>query len=397
MSKIFFILFLWASFCSLAQNDTLLTLKARYYLNDNQLDSALIVLNKIEKHQYQSTFLLGTVFQLQKNDAGAKLWFEKSNEFKDAYASYRLMQLYALNQKWDSAAYYLNQHLNSFFKVSSVDLATDVALDEFRQTTEWKLVLEKTPYSIVEKNIEQAQYFFTKSKIPQALDILDEVLQNDKKNHKALFLRAQYVVELNRDYSYAIRDLEKSIQIAPLNSEYLMALSKLFISTFKFKKALLQIENYQKIDPFQIESELIKAECFYRLGQFDNALKSVDKVVWVNPKQVEAYRLGGLVCFDSNQFEKALVYQQNAIALFPRRVDLIFDRGKTYLELEQNLLAELDFGTCVDLNHSNGEFWYFKALASFYQNKKEQACRFFKKASSFGYYKADEYLVKECN
>jgi len=95
-------------------------------------------------------------------------------------------------------------------------------------------------------------------------------------------------------------------------------------------------------------------------------------------------------------YQQAINILTQAISINARRIDVLVARGKSYLENDEYQRAGRDFNIALDLDTKNGELWYLKGLAFLFQEKREEACRYFKKASYLNYYRADEYLLKDC-
>lgn len=372
-------------------------LKAEFKISKAQYQEAILSLDSIKDHDYYSYFLMGQAHFLNKHFQEAISAFKHSNQKLKDYASFEIAKSYAQLQMFDSAAFFLNQHLHSVYKKSSNIIEFMPDFRALKNTSQWQKLWDiDALYTKDEKSLERAIYYKEKGELTLALDILDELIDHDKTNTEAYFNRAQFIIQLNSDYKYAINDLRKILKIAPQNSTYWSFLGRLYFHELKYKKSLEAFQKAYSIFPYEKEIYLRLGESYYRTNNYAEALSFTNQFLNIDSKSVDALKLGGLIAYDKADYPLSLEYLNKAILIDSRRIDLLVARGKSFLEIDDYQRAGMDFNIALDLDSQNGELWYLKGLAFLYQERKDEACKYFSKASYLNYYKADEYLLKEC-
>ena len=388
-----FVLF---SFGLFAQSDLSLILSAKFYYQNQDYSKALQYVDSISDKTYYANYLEGQIY-FQKGELPFSISsFKACNTVQAHYADYDLAKAYSNQGNIDSALYFLRQHLKSNYKKRSVDIKKEAAFKTMLNTEQWKQLSIDQFYTEDEKSLERAIYYRNKKEVDLALDILDDLISKNKNNTEALYYRAKFIIDLNQDYKYAISDLKKAIKIKKDNYAYYHQIASFYFHETKYKKAL---ENYllaYEVYPYVLQDYLNIAKAYYRTGDYVKAISFIEKYTNIDDKNVDALLLAGQVYYDKGDFENSIDYLTRAININPRRIDVLVARGKSYLENDQYPWAGRDFNIALDLDTQNGEIWYLKGLAFLYQDKRDEACKYFKKATYLNYYKADEYLLKEC-
>ena len=244
--------------------------------------------------------------------------------------------------------------------------------------------------------MERAIYYKNKEELGLALDILDELIMNDDQFAEAYYYRAKFIIIFNKDYKYAIKDLRKIIKLKPSIYKYNSLLADYYFHEMKYKKALEFYISANRNYPYELTNNINLAKSYYRSGDFENAILYMNKYTEVDKKNVDAYKLAGQIYYDKGDMQQSINYLTKAVYIENRRLDILMARGKSYLGNEEYQRAGRDFNIALDLDSQNGELWYLKGIAFFNQDKIDEACKYFKKASYLNYYKAEEYLLQEC-
>lgn len=396
MNRLILIIFLLSTLRLSAQDDLNYLLKADYLRINQDYTTALLYIDSISDKGYYADFVKGEILFQQTEYIEAIQYYYSSCDKKPNYAAFELAKTYALLKQYDSASVSLKRHLQSRFKRMSNDISTEVSFSEFIKTEEWKSLNINSFYTKEEKSIERAVYYKNKQELSLALDILDELIADDKNFVEAYFYRADFIILLNQDYKYAINYLKKAVKIdaTHFNSHHLLA--DFYFHEMKYKKALASYILAQQIFPYHLQDYLNIAKSYYRLGEYEKAIKYIDYYTEVNDRNIEALLLAGRIYYDKGNYQESINLLTRAININPRRIDVLVARGKSYLENDEYSRAGRDFNIALDLDIKNGEIWYLKGLAFLYQEKRDEACKYFKKAIYLNYYRADEYLLKEC-
>ncbi len=379
------------------QQTTDLVIRSKFFFDNNMTNKALQTINKLTNKDAYAFKLEGQIQSALNNHSAAIVAFKKANALKEHYADFELSKSYAKLNRYDSTSYYLELHLKSPYKSMSNVIEQSPALEAYRTTDDWKTLWRKDFYTEEEKSIERAIYYKNKGELDLALDMLDEVLSKNKNNTQALYYRAQFIIPLNQDYKYAISDLKKAVKLAPDNQHYVRLLASYYLHELKFKKALEAYLKAHTIFPYLLSDWFHLSQSYYRTSNFDNATKYINKFISIDAKNIEAYKLAGLIFYDNEKYQEAVDILTQAIYINSRRADILLARGKALLDSGDYQRAGQDFGIALDLDSKNGEIWYYKGLAFLYQDKTSEACKYFTKASFHQYYRADEYLLKECS
>ena len=396
MNKFIVFSLLFFSLTGFAQKDLSLILSADFYRAQKDTTTALAYLDSISHKNYYANFVEAEIFYGMDKWNKAVRYYKQTNALKPHYADFELAKVYAKKEQSDSVLFFLKEHLISEYKKMSFTVKTEPAFDFIRGTKEWKSLSIDDSYSKEEKALEQAIYYKEKNEIDLALDILDELIADNKKNDEALYYRAKFIIVLNKDYKYAISDLKKAIKINDRDYKYHHLLADFYFRTMKYKKALESYLLAHQFYPYNLNDYLNIAKAYYRTAEYGKAINYIARFTSIDSRNVDALLLAGQIYYDKGDYPSSIDYLTNAININPRRIDVLVARGKSYLENDQYAWAGRDFNIALDLDTQNGEIWYLKGLAFLYQGKRDEACKYFKKASYLNYYRADEYLLKEC-
>jgi tetratricopeptide (TPR) repeat protein len=380
----------------MAQDSLKFILKADFYLADEQKDIARQNLDSIKHKNYYAHFVVGKVYYQYSKYKLAISALKLSNKKKAHFSDFEIAKCFAKLEQNDSVTYYLKQHLKSIYKKKSNKIEQELDFESYRKSDEWKSLDLKKYYSKEEEAIERAIYYKEKGELTLALDILDELLINNKKLTEAYYYRAMFIILLNEDYKYAISDLKKAIKIENSNYKYLHLLAELYHHERKYKSALEFFTKAHLVNPYVLQDYYHLSKANYRAGNYDEAIKFINQYLDVSFRNIDALKLAGQIYYDNKDYKESIDILTQAIYINPRRIDILVARGNSYLDSDDYQRAGMDFNIALDLDPKNGELWYLKGLAYMYQDRMKYACQYFTKASYLNYYKANEYILKEC-
>jgi tetratricopeptide (TPR) repeat protein len=175
-------------------------------------------------------------------------------------------------------------------------------------------------------------------------------------NSDVYYSRAQ-AKEAEGDVSGMFSDLDKSIELNPKNIEaYHIRGSKRFMAE-KYELAIQDMKKCIELDPKQLDEYHyyyyeILAESQNRLKQFNNALLTYNKLIQLDPLNASGYynkRAG--IKFDLDDFEGALNDYTVSIKSNPTS-DAYMNRATIFLMLRMNNEACLDFEKAGELGDS---------------------------------------------
>jgi len=381
---------------SFSQGDVSFILKAEFAYNQEQYNDAWLFIDSVKEANFYSDNIKGKILLKQNKIDKALTQFHKSNKDKEHYSDFDIVMAYAQKKNYDSLTIYLKRHLSSNYKEMSNVIESNASLNDYRASEYWSKLNLKDFYTKEDEAIERAIFYKNKKEISLALDILDDLLINNKSFAEAYYYRAKFIILLNNDYKYAIDDLKKAIKIDKTNPDYLFLIAEFYLHERKYKKALDFYKKANISDPYYLDNYERLAEANYRMNEYEEAIRNINLFLNVNYRNVDALKLAGQIYYDKGDYKKSIAYLTQATYINCRRIDVLVARGKSYLENDEYQRAGMDFNIALDLDSKNGELWYLKGLAFMYQDKMKQACKYFTKASYLNYYKAEEYLLKEC-
>lgn len=390
------ILLFFVSLSYAQEDDMLYFFKAELSLNQNYTEYAVKYIDSIQVHNYSSNFLEAKIAFELKNIEKSIQYYKLCNLQKNNFADLELAKCYAVVEKYDSASFFLSSHLKSQFKTFSNTIISIKEFKAFKNTEYWKSIGLNNYYSKQEKDLERAIYYKNNDELSLALDILDELIIENKGNTEAYYYRARFIILLNQDYNYAIKDLKKIVKIQPNNYKYNTLLADYYMYELKYKKALEYYLIARKLNKYDLSDYLKISNANYRSGLYPEAIANIKYFLEIDDLNTDGYKLAGQIFYDKGELENSILYLTKAVYIDGRRLDVLTIRGKAYLENENYQKAGRDFNIALDFDANNGELWYLKGLAFLYQKKRDEACKYFTKASYLNYYKAEEYLLQEC-
>ena len=119
---------------------------------------------------------------------------------------------------------------------------------------------------------------------------------------------------------------------------------------------------------------------YFEYQQYDLALERFKKAIEQDPSKPTYYNNKALALYHNKLYNESLAEYNKALALDANDARTLFNRGNTYLALEDIALAHHDFDSAIQLMPTNAKFYHSKGLA--YQDTSEfqRAIDMFKKA-----------------
>lgn len=145
---------------------------------------------------------------------------------------------------------------------------------------------------------KQSMAFFNKGEYEKSLELLDMVLNIDKKFIPAWNSKGIAYLETG-EYPQALNSFEQVIQLdagdnlAWYNKGYVLMLMEEFTEAVKVFDFFLA--RYPKKDDFYKFALYMQAKSYYGLKKYENALESVQKAIEMDVKFKEAIKLRNLV------------------------------------------------------------------------------------------------------
>lgn len=183
----------------------------------------------------------------------------------------------------------------------------------------------------------RGQQLIVEGNYREAVEMLNMLLQTEKKEYEGYFLRGVAKYNLG-DLLGAEVDFTRAIEVNPV---YTMA--------------------YQ-----------YRAITRARLGNYNDALMDYQMTVELRPNMPSAYFSRGVTYFLSQQFEKAVDDFSRYLRSTPKDVTALTNRGTSYLYLKDTTRAYADFNRAIDLDPENADAFVRRGLLAVTQKKNTE-------------------------
>jgi tetratricopeptide (TPR) repeat protein len=142
--------------------------------------------------------------------------------------------------------------------------------------------------------------------------------------------------------------LEKAIQKEPKNNEARLKLAELYYLQSMLTQCDKTLDEAIKLQKHNPKAYLIKAFMYKDMQDTTAYLRMLQLVIDQDPKEVKAYlELGNFYQKTLNPI--AASYYQNALNVDPNNVEIHYNLGKLYQDLEQYTEAEQEYKTAIQL------------------------------------------------
>ena len=222
------------------------------------------------------------------------------------------------------------------------------------------------------------------------------------------------------DYEFVVKYSSKELSDDSIkNSEYFKSRGEAYYALGDFNNALLDFNTYLKINPKDsytyynrgvVKNTLGKAndavedfssaiklstdnpansyfargDAYHALEDYPMAISDYKNALKHNPKHENALNNLGLVFIEKKDFRTAITYLNKALQLNADRVSCLFNRAYALIELEHYNEALTDLQNALKISPNNPYANNYMGYYLYRQNKKTEACKYFKIATSNG-------------
>jgi tetratricopeptide (TPR) repeat protein len=182
----------------------------------------------------------------------------------------------------------------------------------------------------------------------KSLRLVNEVLDREKTNPAAYFLKGLNIVYVSNDTAQAVPYIQRAIE---LDEQYFEALDLLgvWLTQRKDPLALAYLNRAANISN--------SASSYYKVGflhkeldQFELAIEALDKAVQISPNDVESYYLMGYCYVELEEYDAAIAKFDKCLSIREFNHRAYYARGYTYELLNNFAQARLDFGSALKYN-----------------------------------------------
>ena len=367
--------------------------KALNYLNNNNPDSALIVLNS-KDNCYECNKLRADIYLDQNDVLNAINIYKKLTDNLDSESYFMLSVIYAgLGFADESVAY-----LEKYFEFKNPKFYSEIlSYKEFEMinnTFAWKEFWNGTRYSKNELKLEEAEYFIKTENYNSALEILESINYSSKREYIYYLIATIYFNYEN--FSQASKYVDLSLKS---NSNFIPALYLLrdiqsIYQTFELAKQTN--ERLMNLDPYNQDIICKHAELLLNLDKPIEAEKYIDMYLKYFPDNESANYLKSLILIDGEDYRKALINLNILIEQNPSNSDYFVKRADIYYKLESWRFASNDYSMALDINPNLDQVWYLYGMCQFNLNDEKKACHAWQKSANMKNRKAAKMLYKYC-
>ncbi|MBI5218386.1 MAG: tetratricopeptide repeat protein [Bacteroidia bacterium] len=321
--------------------------------------------------------------------------FIKADSLEPACSGIQLARCFTITGNNERAFYFLEASLKSKFKPQQRIIKLDKAFDKLQPTKEWKKLWKTEWYTSAENSMAEAEYYIGLKKYNKALEITDDILIKQKKNHLVHALRAKALMAV-KDYENAATGFSDAIQTKPYQAEYYNGRAEAYFNMEKYKKSLEDYNKCIELNPLNLKYYRDRAIAESKLLQYDEAIADMEKYLKYYEDDKEAIYNCGMIYFEKKEYLGALPYFNRLLEKNKKEVKYFTARGNTYLASSACKYAEQDFTQALDLDPKISTVLFNRGIARFSQGNKKGACRDWEKARNLKIMEAEDYLMKNC-
>ena len=309
-------------------------------------------------------------------------------------AYYWMAKLDAVSNRQEQSIAELRDYLSKAQDVKTDSVQKDKDLTVLHGTNGW-FDLWQTNWSGNEgKVIGNAQYYLNNGNFAAAHQAIDNSLNTGLRDDKLLAFNAE-IYSKEKNLPMAINQISAALNKSPDNPEFQLMKAKYLIADNRNEESYSIIAAYLKDHPGDFPVRLEQAQLAYKTGKLDEARNSVDTYLkYIN--NPEAQYLKGQICYASGDYLDALKQFNMLLKADQSKAKYFLGRGLTYLQTRTYEFASKDLSMSLDLEPDNGEANYYMGIAEFNLGNNNMACYYWKRAKTYGYMQAVEYLIKYC-
>ncbi len=152
----------------------------------------------------------------------------------------------------------------------------------------------------------------------------------------------------------------------------------------------------QHLSAQDAEKYFVLANQFYKSQKYDEAIQNYQNALKINPTFAKASHNLGNVYYALGEPIDAMKYYNQSIQNAPDDFAPYISRGFLYLDLKKIKEAENDLQKSLKLKPDAPEGHYLLGSIRFNQNKKDEACKFWKMAAAKGHIQANQDVQNKC-
>ncbi|KAM3136096.1 hypothetical protein pb186bvf_011901 [Paramecium bursaria] len=267
---------------SATQYSTIVEMKIKIHMDQNQQDKAIEILNQIIDNLPMIKYFYNQDQMLQnKKDEQMKLsWtFDEAKTIIDKIIKIQPFNINYYEYKGLICKNILAEFLTKYNKFNEALMEYD------------KIIKFDTSNTIVKQqkgnqsSLFIAEFLAKHNKLNQSLIIFDDVINQNPFDTQTQLKKAEFLVKLNKS-DEALIICDKIIKLEPLNTQYYLRKADFLEEDNKLDQALNIYDELIKLSPYDYTYLYKKADFLVKYNRFQEALIIYDKIINKNPYDV---------------------------------------------------------------------------------------------------------------
>jgi predicted O-linked N-acetylglucosamine transferase (SPINDLY family) len=188
------------------------------------------------------------------------------------------------------------------------------------------------------KQLEEFYYLLESNKLKEAEEFISNSLLS---NPDDALLLSNYgtVLLLKNDFSNAIINFKKVIEIKPELYQSYYNIAYAYVRLFLYDEALIYIKKYFEYDLKNCDAYNVLGIILLEKNKLDEAIYNFNKCIELEIDFVKAYNGLGLAFYKKKDFEKSIFFLENGTKFDPNFNILYFNLAKSYLKNDEFMAA----------------------------------------------------------
>ena len=199
----------------------------------------------------------------------------------------------------------------------------------------------------------------------------------------------------NKVWQNSINLFTDLVKKYPDQAQAHFVLAKNLIDVPDLNAGLSSINRAIELDPKMPESYFYRGNIYYGQVNYAAALNDYLKAIELNPAYSEAYYNIGVVYNTTNRFQESIEPLTKAISITPNEY-MYQTRASSFFNLRRFQEAADDYTKAIAINPKLGQAYFNRGSTYLNMQQKENACADWKTALDLGFTKANEVITAYC-
>jgi tetratricopeptide (TPR) repeat protein len=199
----------------------------------------------------------------------------------------------------------------------------------------------------------------------------------------------------NKVWQNSINLFTDLVEKYPNQAHAHFVLAKNLIDVPDLNAALESINRSIELDPKMSESYFYRGNIYYGKENYAAALNDYLKAVALNPKYSEAYYNIGVTYNTTNKFQESIEPLTKAISITPNEY-IYQTRASSFFNLRRLQEAVDDYAKAIAINPKAGQAYFNRGATYLNMQQKSSACADWKTALDLGFTKAGDMINAYC-